>query len=120
MEYMRFIALTLCGAGTGAGESAHHWTTLLAVLWMCEKVYLDSMVAVRDSEGFGRLEESVKDFVRWWSTDEFAGYIKALEEATEGVRGSEGWREEEAKWAVGEVLRWERGFWDIATQGLVL
>lgn len=117
-DYMRFISLTLCGRGTGAGEPAYHWSTLLAALWMCEKVYLDSMVAVRDSADFGKHDAVLQDMVRWWANDAFAAYVGAIEDGTEKARGEEGWRDEEARWAVGEVLARERRFWDIATGSL--
>lgn len=110
--YMRFL-MELCDGGA-------HWTTLLAVLSVCEKVYLDAMMTVRESEAFksGALDESVRDFVEWWSSKEFSEYVSVLEAEAAAVRGGEGWREDEARAAVEKAIELEIGFWAIATEGL--
>ncbi|KAI5840767.1 hypothetical protein DFP73DRAFT_174555 [Morchella snyderi] len=114
-EYMRFL-MELCVDGGG------HWTTLLAVLWVCERVYLDAMVAVRGSEAFksGKLDEGVRGFVEWWSSKEFSEYVGVVEAEAAAVRGGDGWREDEAKAAVERVIVLEVGFWAVATEGLQL
>ncbi|KAH8150620.1 uncharacterized protein LAJ45_05316 [Morchella importuna] len=111
--YMRFL-MELCVEG-GA-----HWMTLLAVLSICEKVYLDAMITVRESEAFksGALDENVRGFVEWWSSKEFSEYVGVLEAEAAAVRGGEGWREDEARAAVERAIVLEVGFWAIATEGL--
>ncbi|RPA92274.1 heme oxygenase-like protein [Choiromyces venosus 120613-1] len=114
-DYMKFMTETLLD------EKKVHWSTLLTVIWILEKVYLDVMVHVRDSPAFDQgADEVLKDFVRWWANDEFSAWVDALGEAVVELREGEesGFNEEEAKWAAREVVMWERGFWDIATEGL--
>ncbi|CUS12163.1 unnamed protein product [Tuber aestivum] len=115
-EYMKFMTETLLD------EKNVHWSTLLVVVWLLERVYLDVMVHVRDSPAFDRgADQVLKDFVRWWANDEFAAYVEALGRAVVEVRKDgerSGFGEEEARWAAREVLTLERGFWDTATEGL--
>ncbi|KAG0639184.1 hypothetical protein HOY80DRAFT_1045866 [Tuber brumale] len=116
-EYMKFMTELLLDE-----KKEVHWSTLLVVVWVLEKVYLDVMVHVRDSPAFDRgADQVLKDFVRWWANDSFAAYVDALGWAVVEVRedgGRSGFREGEARWAAGEVVMRERGFWDIGTEGL--
>jgi thiaminase len=112
-EYIRWMTITMLS------ESEYHWTTLLAVLWMLEKVYCEAMWAVRKGPGFDKLDESTKDFVSWWAKEEFRKYVALLEKDTNTVRNGEwGWKEAQARSAVEQVLKLEEGFWGIAEAGL--
>ncbi|KAG0138290.1 hypothetical protein HOY82DRAFT_640543 [Tuber indicum] len=115
-KYMKFMTEMLLD------EKKVHWSTLLVVVWVLERVYLDVMAHVRDSPAFDRgADQVLKDFVRWWANDVFAAYVDALGWAVVGVREdveSSGFREEEARWAAREVVMRERDIWDIGTEGL--
>jgi thiaminase len=112
-EYMRWMTCTLLG------ETPYHWSTGLAALWMLEKVYCEAMWTVKLGSGFKKLDESTRDFIEWWAKDEFRLYVGTLEGAIDKIReGDFGWKDEEAKEAVVDVLRLEVGFWGMAEHGL--
>jgi thiaminase len=109
-EYMHFMTSSL--------QEGWHWTTLLAALWMLELVYYKAMWAVKTGEGFKRLDDSTRDFVEWWSNEDFRGYVETLGDAVDRVKDSEGWREGEVRQALDGVLAGEMAFWGIAEEGL--
>jgi len=117
--YVEWMQIKLLSKSADGLHDEYHWTTSLAALWMMEKVYCEAMWAVKLGSGFDKLDESTKDFIGWWAKEEFKEYVGYLEGVVATVReGGWGWREEEAKYAVKEVLKLEEGFWSIAEEGL--
>jgi thiaminase len=89
------------------------FATLLLLLWGIEKCYYEAFLAVKESKHFPELDESVKNFVEWWTTSEFCCYIDKLESVFQEVR------EDETAWdwtAAGGIFKimliYEKQFWN--------
>jgi thiaminase len=120
-EYLEWMMIELFSKSKEGIHNKYHWTTLLAAVWMLEKVYCEAMWAVKLGSGFNKLDENTRDLISWWAKEEFKEYVEFLQHATETARKGEwGWREEEAEGIIKDVLKLEVGFWSIAEEDLGL
>ncbi len=83
------------------------YSVQLTALWALERAYLDAWRGARPGA------EAFREFVERWTNDAFATYVAALEAATSRVLGHNADAEREA---VRQVARYERAFWEMASE----
>jgi hypothetical protein len=85
---------------------------LLLFLWTIERCYYDAFLFVKQSEKYSRLPISIRNFVDWWSSDDFKNYVNALEKAYDKKWETlEDWDEVDAFQIVTDILDYEKDFW---------
>ncbi len=83
------------------------YSVQLTALWALERAYLDAWRGARPGA------EAFREFVERWTNDAFATYVAALEAATSRVLGHNADAEREA---FRQVARYERAFWEMASE----
>ena len=83
------------------------YSVQLTALWALERAYLDAWRGARPGA------EAFREFVVRWTNDAFASYVAALEAATSRVLGHNADAEREA---FRQVARYERAFWEMASE----
>ena len=88
---------------------------IILLLWAMERCYYEAFLSVRQSEKFNELEDSIKAFVEWWTTEEFRSSIDSLEAVFEAWSGGKRtWLEGEAEHVLYAMLHYEEQFWATA------
>ena len=83
------------------------YSVQLTALWALERAYLDAWRGARPGA------EAFREFVERWTNDAFASCVAALEAATSRVLGHNADAEREA---FRQVARYERAFWEMASE----
>jgi thiaminase len=110
-EYACWMMACVEGEGKIADEA-----NLLLFLWTIERCSYEAFLFVKQSDKYSRLPISIRNFVDWWSSDDFKNYVNALEKAFDKKWDKkwdmeEDWDESEAFNIVTDILEYEKDFW---------